>query len=120
MSKICCVRLFSPAFVAVALLITSAHAQRYPGKPVRFLTSEAGSVLDIATRIISPGLSEALGPPGIVANVPSALRPDTLSRSGGDGYSMALGAGTFWLTQLLQQTPLDVMRDFAPITLVET
>ena len=41
-----------------------------------------------------------------------------MSRASPDGYTLLVYSGTLWIQPLLEKTPYDVARDFAPITLL--
>ena len=51
------------AFHAIGMLCVTAaaHAQDYPVKPVRLVTSDVGGAGDFVSRNLAPGLAAALG-----------------------------------------------------------
>ena len=109
--------------VAAGITIGNAgvtHAQEYPTRLVRIVVNEAGSGSDIVARMIAPGLSEGLAQPIIVENRGGSvvIVAELVSKAPPDGYTLMINAGTLWQTPLLQTTPYDVIRDFAPIAVV--
>jgi tripartite-type tricarboxylate transporter receptor subunit TctC len=108
--------------LSVALIWLGAGAasgQDYPNKPVRIVTSEAGGGNDIQARLIAQGLTLALGQQVVVENRPSGVVPgDIVSKSPPNGYTLLLYNNTLWIGPLIQNTPYDAVRDFAPITSV--
>ena len=94
-------------------------AQSYPNKPVRIVTGGVGGGNDFAARLIAQGLTASLGQQVIVDNRASGVIPgETVSRAPPDGYTLLVTGGTLWIGPLLQHTPYDPMRDFAPISLL--
>jgi tripartite-type tricarboxylate transporter receptor subunit TctC len=83
----------------------------------------AGSGSDTAARIVAARLSEVLGQQTIVENISGAggmTGAYRVAKASPDGYQFVLGtAGTHAISQTLYKRPLyDVVRDFAPVTLV--
>ena len=108
-------------FVISVLLVgaSAVFAQDYPNKPIRIVTSEAGGGNDVQARLIAQGLSAALGEQVIVENRPSGVIPgEVVSKAAPNGYTLLLYNNTLWIGPLLQNTPYDMARDFAPITSV--
>ena len=104
------------AFSAIAQS-TAPPGQTYPAKPIRIITTEAGSGNDIAVRIMAPGLTAALGQQMIVDNrgIGSA---ELAAKAPPDGYTLLSYGTSFWLTPLLRNNvTYDPIRDYAPITL---
>ncbi|MGH8700122.1 MAG: tripartite tricarboxylate transporter substrate binding protein [Burkholderiales bacterium] len=102
---------------ALWLLPCGADAQEFPTRPVRIVTSEAGGGNDIQARMIARGLSGALGQQVIVENRPSGVIPgEIVSRAPPNGYTLLLYNNTLWTGPLIQKTPYDPVRDFAPVT----
>ena len=104
------------AFSAIAQS-TAPPGQTYPAKPIRIITTEAGSGNDIAVRIMAPGLTAALGQQMIVDNrgIGSA---ELAAKAPPDGYTLLSYGTSLWLTPLLRNNvTYDPIRDYAPITL---
>lgn len=80
------------AISAMALTITAAAAQGYPGKPVKLLVGfPAGGGLDVLARIVGQRVSEQWGQPIIVENKPGAgsnIAGDAAAKSAPDGYTL--------------------------------
>jgi tripartite-type tricarboxylate transporter receptor subunit TctC len=112
------------AFAAALLaLVGQAFGQAYPARPVRLLVPfSAGGFSDVAARIVTPRLSAALGQQVIVDNRPGAggtIGADFVAKSKPDGYTL-LWTGTPHVISpwLYKNLPYDVLKDFAPITLI--
>jgi tripartite-type tricarboxylate transporter receptor subunit TctC len=109
--------LLSAGFAAPAL------AQDYPTKPVRvFVPASPGGGSDVAARLVSPKLAEALGQPFVVENrVASGGIVGTmqLAKSPADGYTVMMTFDTFATNpHMYKELPYDVVKDFAPVMLV--
>ena len=112
---------------AVSLLTAPhAHAQAWPSKPIKYIVNFApGGTTDILARMIAPKLSEALGQPVVVENKPGqagSIGAAELARSAPDGHT--IGSGTISShainVSLYPKLPYDVLKDFAPITMLAT
>ena len=100
--------------------VNAAYAQNFPHKPIRVLTSSAGSGNDAVARLIAQGISGPLGQQVIVENRPSGVIPiEIVAKAQPDGYTLLSYGGTVWLAPLLQKVPYDPVTDFSPITIVE-
>ena len=105
---------------------TAAQAQAWPSRPIKYIVNFApGGTTDILARLLSPKLTEALGQPVVVENRVGAggnLGAEMLAKSPPDGYT--IGAGTVSShainVSLYSKLPYDVLKDFAPITLLAT
>jgi tripartite-type tricarboxylate transporter receptor subunit TctC len=103
-----------------------AHAQAWPNRPIKYIVNFApGGTTDILARMIGPKLSEALGQPVVVENKPGqagSVGAAELARAAPDGYT--IGSGTISShainVSLYSKLPYDVLKDFAPITLLAT
>jgi tripartite-type tricarboxylate transporter receptor subunit TctC len=115
-------RIFASMFPLAMTVMDAGVAQDYPSKPLRIVTSSAGSSSDITARVVAQGLSGQLGQPVIVDNRGSGLyQAEVTSRAVPDGYTLMIAGGTFLTWPLMQKNPpYDPVRDFEPITLVET
>jgi tripartite-type tricarboxylate transporter receptor subunit TctC len=81
----------------VALVLSStALAQPYPNRPIRFIVSfPPGGSSDLIARAIAPKMSERLGQPVVVENRPGAggmIGVDAVAKSAPDGYTIGLAA----------------------------
>ena len=104
-----------------ALLALSAHAQTYPTKPIRIITSGVGGAGDVASRLVAQGIAPALGQQVIVDNRASGPIPvEVTVKSPADGYTLMLYGSTVWLGPNLRSNAPDPLKDFAPITLAAT
>jgi tripartite-type tricarboxylate transporter receptor subunit TctC len=102
-----------------------ATAQPWPAKPVRIVVPFApGGVTDSSARLIAPKIQEAIGQPVVVENRTGAggiVAADYVAKSPPDGYTLLMGStAAQTLLQFVQKTSYDGLRDFAPITLVNT
>ena len=86
-------RKLAVAVLAALAACAQAQAQTYPTKPIRTLIGfAAGGTPDVALRVITPGLSQALGQPVIIENRPGAgasTAMEVAARSPADGYTLA-------------------------------
>ena len=105
------------------LLLAGAQvwAQSYPTKTVKVIVPYGvGGPADIYGRFISTKLQEALGHPFIVEDRPgggSIVGTDVVAKSAPDGYTLLLMSNTHTVNEtLIPKKPFDLMRDFAPIT----
>jgi len=108
----------------LALSATTAIAQSFPAKPVKIIVpSTPGDGSDILARSIAQKLTERWGQSVIVENRPGAggvVGTEASAKSPADGYTVIMGnAGSHAINQALYpKLSYDVVRDFAPITLV--
>ena len=105
-------------FVA-ALAAGGAHAQGYPTKPIRLVTSEAGGGNDVQARLIAQAVSVRLGQRIVVDNRPSGVIPgEIVAKAAPDGYTLLLYNNALWTASLMQKTPYDAFRDLTPVAWV--
>jgi tripartite-type tricarboxylate transporter receptor subunit TctC len=115
-------------FVATALILagTSATAQDYPVKPLRFIAPNLpGGPTDILARLIGQKLAESMGQPVVVENRAGAggnIGTEVAAKTPPDGYTLVTGNNaTFGANiSLYKNLGFDPIKDFAPITLVGT
>jgi tripartite-type tricarboxylate transporter receptor subunit TctC len=94
--------------------------QKYPNKPIRIVASAAGGSGDFAARLIAQGLSGALSQQVVVDNRGGVIPGEIVSKAPPDGYTLLIDAASFWIGPLLQETPYDPVKDFAPVTLTDS
>jgi len=113
------VAVFAPAQAAVA-----ADAP-YPVRPVRLLIGfPPGGGLDAVGRIVAPKLSEAMGHNWVIDNRSGAggnVAAELVARSAPDGHTLLLALSTqLTVNPSLYKLPFDVVRDFQPVTILNT
>jgi tripartite-type tricarboxylate transporter receptor subunit TctC len=111
--------------LAVALLVAvaGAGAQQYPQKPIRMLAISApGGGTDLLARTYSQGMADALGQNIVIDNKPGGggiIATETLAKSQPDGYTILMtNTSHSVLPSLHKKLPYDVLKDFAPVSLV--
>ncbi len=108
------------------LLITATAmvtAAEYPNRSIRLVVPyPAGGPVDITARTVAPKLSEALGQSIVVDNRGGAggiLGSDIVAKSAADGYTLLLCTTANAINaSLVPRLPYDMIKDFAPVTLV--
>lgn len=108
--------------VAIALLAgcSLATAQGYPNKPIRMvLPYPAGGGTDALGRITAERLSDRLGVPVVVANIPGGsgtVGSEQVRRSEPDGYTILFNASLFLMGKnVVKSTPYDPLEDFTAL-----
>jgi tripartite-type tricarboxylate transporter receptor subunit TctC len=112
------------ATLLVAFAGDTARAQiDYPNKPIRLVVGfTPGSVADITARVLGNRMGQILGQSVVVENRPGAgsnLAAEFVARSAKDGYSLFLpGSANIANAAINPNLPFDIIKDFAPIGLV--
>jgi tripartite-type tricarboxylate transporter receptor subunit TctC len=111
----------------VALLPIMAGAQSaWPNKPIRLIIPlAAGSAVDAGARIVAQRMSASLGQNFVIENQPGAaglIGADRVAKAAPDGYTLGGFNDSIMtmLPQLQANMPWDILRDFAPVSLVAT
>jgi tripartite-type tricarboxylate transporter receptor subunit TctC len=106
------------ASIAVLVLPASgAHAQTYPLKPVRILTSAPGGASDRVSRLIAQALSSRLGQQIIVDNRPGILAIEAAAKAAPDGYTLLVTSNLLWILPMLQSVRYEAGKSFVPVVL---
>lgn len=108
------------ASAAAPLASRVARAQTYPAAPVRIVVGfPAGGPVDIAARMIGPWLSDRLGQPFVVENLPGEsgnFATRAVVKAAPDGSTLLLcGPVNTINTTLFQGLDFDFARDIAPV-----
>jgi len=119
------VRRITMALLTIALSTSTAMAQAWPERPIRFLMSApAGSSIDVLGRAIADKLKDRLGQPVVVENKPAAggtVATAEVAHSAPDGYTMVLAFnGPLSFAPFLQKLPYDVAKDLAPVIITSS
>jgi len=108
----------------LAVAAGTAAAQAFPTKPIRMVvTFPTGGAPDILARTLSEKLDPAWGQTMIVDNKPGAggnIGAEFVARAPNDGHTLVMGTvGTHSINgSLYAKMPYDMVRDFAPVTLI--
>ena len=112
------------AAAALVLLVSSVpgHAQTWPAQTIKIVVPfTPGTGMDTIARAVAPQLSERLGQPVVVQNMPGAsgnIGADSVARANPDGYTVLMGANTMLMAaQLYKNVPFSPVKDFAPVSL---
>src|SRR5436309_5041863 len=113
-------------FLAIGWLlaaVTSATAQPYPSRPVTMVVPfGADGPTDALARIVAQRMSAPLGQTMLVENVTGAsgtIGIGRVARAAPDGYTISIGQwGSHVTNGALYALPYDLLKDFAPISLV--
>lgn len=122
---------FFVVLVTSLVFSAAAHAQTtrdetpYPTRAVRLIApSSPGSGVDIVARIVAQRLGEHLGQQVIVENRAGAganLGAEIAAKAAPDGYTIFMGTPAHAInSSLYSRLNYNLMRDFAPISLVTT
>ncbi len=111
-----CVGGFSSAASAQA-------ADGYPSRPVQLIIAYGpGTVGDVSMRILAEKLTNTLGKPFVVENRPGAagvIAAKAAVMAAPDGYTLLLTGNSYAIgTAWFKSVPYDVLKDFAPISMV--
>ena len=120
-----------PAFAGMtlaALLVSSAQAeaQEYPTKPIRMIIPlAAASAVDNAARIVTQKMTENMGQPFVIENIPGAagmIGTERVAKAAPDGYTIGGFNDSIMtmLPNLNDKLSWDIVRDFEPVSLVGT
>jgi len=116
-SKIACALVLSLSFNGFA---------QYPDRPVRLVVPwPPGGGVDIAARTIQQGLTENLKQPVVIDNRGGAggtIGTAHAAKSPADGYTLLMASSSTHAVapSLYKNLPYDPIRDFAPVSFVET
>lgn len=105
---------------STALLATSAHAQRFPSKPITVICPfSPGGTADVQLRVLVAAAAREIGQPMVVetrAGAAGTLGPASLLNSQPDGYTLSLATTIALLRQpFMQPTRYDPAKDFTYI-----
>jgi tripartite-type tricarboxylate transporter receptor subunit TctC len=118
--------LAAAAFCTATDVLAQQPAAAFPNKPIRIVvTFTTGGAPDILARLIGDRLTADWGQPVVVDNKPGAggnTGADFVAKAPADGYTLVLGTvGTHSINgALYAKMPYDMVKDFAPVTLLAT
>ncbi len=104
----------------------TAQAQAYPSKPIRLIVPfPPGGGTDASARILTQALAETAGWQMVVENRAGAtgrIGTELVARAAADGYTLLLGTAgpNAILPATRAKLPYDAVRDFAPVSLIDS
>jgi tripartite-type tricarboxylate transporter receptor subunit TctC len=112
-------------FLVLAASPLATMAQGYPVKPVRILVGfPPGAGSDLITRLVTPGLTKALGQQFIVDNRPGAtgnIAAELVARAPADAHTFLTATSTLAVNQsMYKKPPVDLLKDFDSAALLGT
>jgi len=111
---------------ALAFVSGFAPAQTYPSKPIRLIVPfPPGGGTDVTARILAQALFDGPGWQVVVENRPGAtgrIGTEFAAKAPPDGYTLLLGTAgpNAILPGAYSKLPYDAVRDFAPISLIDS
>ena len=105
------------------LFVSTASAQNYPNKPIRWIVPyTGGGITDVVTRVVTQKMSGPLGQSIVVDNRPGAnsiLGSDLAAKSAPDGYTMLTVIAGYAANVTLYQgkLPFNPAKDLVPVSL---
>jgi tripartite-type tricarboxylate transporter receptor subunit TctC len=105
------------------LFVSTASAQTYPTKPIRWIVPyTGGGITDVVTRIVTQKMSGPLGQSIVVDNRPGAnsiLGSDLAAKAAPDGYTMVTVIAGYAANVTLYQgkLPFNPAKDLLPVSL---
>ena len=112
--------------VGVALFAFIAQAQPYPNRAIRLIVPfPPGGGTDATARILTQALAETAGWLMVVENRAGAtgrIGTELVARAAPDGYTLLLGTAgpNAILPATRAKLPYDAVRDFAPVSLIDS
>jgi tripartite-type tricarboxylate transporter receptor subunit TctC len=109
------------ALAGMLAIMPALAADAYPSRPIRVIVPQSpGGSTDVAARVVTDRLSDALRQTIVVDNRPGAGSlngTEVAAKAAPDGYTLLVIAASLTITPALQPNlPYDPVRDFAPIT----
>jgi tripartite-type tricarboxylate transporter receptor subunit TctC len=105
--------------LGLAVCAAGAHAQAWPGKPVRIVVAfSPGGSTDIVVRAMSDRLAQELGQPVVVENRAGAngnVAAEFVAKQPADGYTVLATADALPASAHLYKLAFDPMKDFTPV-----
>ena len=107
--------------LAALLIASSALAQPYPVRPVKFVVPfPPGGGVDIVARAVGEKLAPRLGQPVVIENKPgggTTIGTDAVAKSAPDGYAILVSgiASQAIVHHMNPHRPFDIQRDLAPV-----
>ncbi|MGE0038903.1 MAG: Bug family tripartite tricarboxylate transporter substrate binding protein, partial [Xanthobacteraceae bacterium] len=107
--------------ILLASVVSAGASDAYPNRPVRLIVPYgAGGASDVMARRFGQKLSERIGQPVVVENLPTAagtIAYNTVARAAPDGYTLVYGTSSLAVNSVLKaNSTYDPVADFQPIS----
>jgi tripartite-type tricarboxylate transporter receptor subunit TctC len=117
--------LLAAALIAVMANDDARAQSDYPNKPVRLVVGFIpGSSADITARVLGSRLTQILGQQIVVETKPgagSSLAAEFVARAPKDGYTLFMASSANITNAAINpKLPFDMVKDFAPVSLINT
>ncbi len=111
------------AVTTLGFLPAIAHAQAYPGKPIRIIVPfQSGGSMESIVRLVGQKLTAAFGQPIVIENRPGAggmVGTEFVAKSPNDGYTLLATPSAFVMNAAIHKnSSYDPVRDFEAVTLL--
>ncbi|MCE9642132.1 MAG: tripartite tricarboxylate transporter substrate binding protein [Betaproteobacteria bacterium] len=111
------------ALLACGIFGSSVLAASFPEKPVRIIVPfPPGGGADLVTRVTAPKMSQSLGQSLVIDNrggANSNIGADLVAKAPADGYTLLTATANLAMNaSLYPKLPYDLVRDFAPVTML--
>ncbi len=108
------------ALLLALAVLPGAGAEDYPSRYIRVIV---GPGLDTPARLFGGKIADVVGQQVVVEPRPGAggvIAVQAAASASPDGYTLLLATAAYTINTALQQTTLDLRKDFAPVALVTT
>ena len=103
-----------------ALVVVDCGAQNFPVKPIRIVTTEAGSGTDFGARMVAQCISGPLGQQVVVENRGGVMPNEVVAKAQPDGYTIVHNGSALWLLPFVQDNlGWNPQRDFIPVSMTD-
>ena len=117
------------ALLFVGLLVPAqtqaqTQTQTWPSRPIKLIVPQGpGAGTDVIARLIADGVTQRLGQPVVVENMPAAsglVAHQAAARAAADGYTLLFStvSGLAINPVTVKSLPYDAARDFTPVAMV--
>ena len=101
-------------------LAAGAGAQTFPVKPIRIVTTEAGSGTDFGARMVAQCISGPLGQQVVVENRGGVMPNEVVAKAQPDGYTLVHNGSALWLLPFVQDNlGWNPQRDFIAVSMTD-
>src|SRR5499433_2253535 len=116
---------FAVAFLLLASVSAALAESDYPNRPIRIIVGFIpGSAADITARVLGQRMGQSLGQQFVIEGKPgagSSLAAEYVARAPKDGYTLFIGSSANISNGVINPNlGFDMIKDFAPIALINT